>query len=349
MPDVQFCRRLPKVELHAHLTGSITRPILQQIWEQRVAESPDFASVVAEPRLALADAKTGQSIGSFFAHFNLYIYHLVSTIPSLQFATRAVLEQFQTDGVAYLELRTTPRAMGSNTSEDYVRSILSVIKDWNTTQAMTTRLILSIDQAKHDAEKAMSIVEMALGLRADGEPVVGVDLCGDPHKPVDRSIFRNAFNKAAAHDLGITVHFAEVPESSTREILEEQLSWRPQRLGHVIHVPEALRRDIQRHGIGVELCLTCNVVAGMLPSDGSFSDHHFRQWWGGSSPVSLGTDDVGVFGSLHSEEHLLASQYFQLDRKDLIELSRQAIRMAFCEPEIKASIEEKLQSFAIIN
>lgn len=33
--DAQFCRRLPKVELHAHLTGSISPQVLHDIWQWR--------------------------------------------------------------------------------------------------------------------------------------------------------------------------------------------------------------------------------------------------------------------------------------------------------------------------
>ena len=220
---------------------------------------------------------------------------------------------------------------------------------------MTVNLILSIDQAKHDGSQAMDIVELALKLREEGRPVVGVDLCGEPNKPVDRSIFRPAFQKAREEGLGVTIHFAEVPASSTRQDLEEELSWQPRRLGHVIHVPPDMRKEIIRRGIGVELCLTCNVLAGMLPSsaivDGSrpsFVQHHFRDWWGegGDMPlVSLGTDDVGVFGSWSSDEHWLASEHFCLSEDDLLRLSRCAMRTAFCDEATKTKVSKTMDDF----
>ncbi|KAL8715331.1 MAG: hypothetical protein Q9225_006401 [Loekoesia sp. 1 TL-2023] len=41
--DLDFTKRLPKVELHAHLTGSITRQCLHEIWLERRKQQPDLA------------------------------------------------------------------------------------------------------------------------------------------------------------------------------------------------------------------------------------------------------------------------------------------------------------------
>jgi adenosine deaminase len=263
----------------------------------------------------------------FFGHFNTYLYKLISDLPSLILATRAVLQAFQDDGVAYFELRTTPRSIGSHSPEDVIRAVLNVIDEWNAHERMSVGLILSIDQAKHDSATAMRIVDMATTLQKEGKAVVGVDLCGDPHNVPDVTIFRSAFQTAKQRGLGVVLHYAEVPASSTRPVLEEMLAWNPDRLGHVIHVPLDLRRQIIERGISVELCLTCNVLAGMLPSKASFDEHHFGEWWRATDQprLSLGTDDVGVFGSMSSEEYLLAAKHFGLSRRDLIKLSRCAL------------------------
>lgn len=62
----------------------------------------------------------------------------------------------------------------------------------------------------------------------------------------------------------------------TREELLTILSWKPNRLGHVIHVPSDIKNEILKQEIGLELCLSCNVHAKMF--EGTFSDHHFGEW-----------------------------------------------------------------------
>lgn len=146
---------------------------------------------------------------------------------------------------------------------------------------MTTNLILSIDR-RNDLDTAMSVVDLALQYRSQG--VVGIDLCGDPAKG-DVSIFAPAFQKAKSHGLKITIHFAEFPLSSTEEELRTLLSYEPDRIGHVINVPDDVKTEIVRRKLGLELCLSCNVHAKMIT--GSFGDHHFGWWWGTGCPVTL--------------------------------------------------------------
>jgi adenosine deaminase len=216
---------------------------------------------------------------------------------------------------------------------------------------MKVGLILSVDRVKHSQDQADHIVDLAITLKNERLPVLGVDLCGDPSKPIDIKIFQKAFNRAKENGLGLTIHFAEVPASSTTEELEQILSWQPDRLGHVIHVPQATRQEIVRRGIHVELCLTCNVLAGMLPGhkpSTDIGDHHFPSWYTTSEKplLSLGTDDVGVFGSNSSEEHWLAASYFDLTMMDLISISRNAMLGAFADQETKQAVWTELDTFA---
>jgi adenosine deaminase len=104
---------------------------------------------------------------------------------------------------------------------------------------MKTNLILSIDR-RNDLPTALHVVDLALKYRSKG--VVGIDLCGDPAVG-EVSIFQPAFEKAKTHGLKITIHFAEAPQSSTSKELWTLLSYQPDRIGHVINVPEDVGRD----------------------------------------------------------------------------------------------------------
>lgn len=118
---------------------------------------------------------------------------------------------------------------------------------------------------------------MALAEKFQTRGVVGVDLCGDPLRGGIGTL-APAFGRAhAVPGLGITLHFAEAEASGTDEELRMLLSWKPDRIGHVIHVSEEVRRQIcGTGGMGLELCLSCNVHAGMIT--GGFEGHHFGEW-----------------------------------------------------------------------
>jgi adenosine deaminase len=197
-----------------------------------------------------------------------------------------VLRDFQADGVVYLELRTTPRAIADRnvTKDGYVSAVLDILREHNQNDqnSMRVYLILSIDR-RNSAAEAEDVVDLALKYQSAG--VVGIDLCGDPSKG-DVRIFTPTFVRAKAAGLKITLHFAEVEASATDEELDTLLSWKPDRLGHVIQVKEQFRERIERENIGLELCLSCNVSAKMII--GTYADHHFGMWRHSSVPLALG-------------------------------------------------------------
>ena len=95
--------------------------------------------------------------------------------------------------------------------------------------------------------------------------VVGIDLCGNPAVPLDPALAPVFEEAKRVPGLGMTLHFAEAECAASDAELDTLLGWRPDRIGHVICVSERVRREIvERVGIGLELCLSCNVHAGMV-------------------------------------------------------------------------------------
>ena len=158
--------------------------------------------------------------------------------------------------------------------------VLDAIRNFDRS-LMSVYLILSIDRS-NTASEAMAVVDLAIKYQSQG--VVGIDLCGNPLKG-DISIYRAAFSKAKRHGLRVTLHFAEVPVSSSEEELQTLLSFEPDRLGHVINVPDKIKNTIIGRKLGLELCLTCNVNAKLI--SGGFAAHHFSYWRDKGCPIVL--------------------------------------------------------------
>lgn len=342
-----FTKALPKVELHAHLSGSISRTTLHEIWQKKKQNGKEDDAPSEDPAIALKPAGTYPTIISFFQIFNDYIYHLVNDRESIAYATRSVVEDFRLDGVRYLELRTTPRAIPAAgiTKDEYVRTVLTALRQYHEDQANATdadrievHLILSIDRTM-SAEDAREIVDIAETHQSNPTPspfpiplpsILALDICGNPTKG-DVSIFTPAFQRVKSLGVRTTVHFAEVPASSTETELSTLLSWHPDRLGHAIHIPAHLKEIIKQRRLALELCLSCNVLAEM--TQGGFKGHHFREWSATECPVALSTDDVGVFESSLSNEYFIAAREFELTTDDVLRLAKRAADAAFAGTE----------------
>ncbi|KAH7144449.1 hypothetical protein B0J13DRAFT_475477 [Dactylonectria estremocensis] len=282
----------------------------------------------------MPEGKHDYNLETFFPLFSTYIYGLLIDEESVRYTTTSVLTDFLNDGVCYLELRTTPRGTPLLTAEAYVSILLSTIEAFEVENPqLHIRLILSVDR-RQTAATAASTLALALAHRDQG--VVGLDLCGDPtaRPGGEVAIFTPVFTEAKKQSLSVTVHFAEAEASGSKEELDVLLGWEPGRLGHVIWEDEAARQEIARRGLCLELCLSCNVQAGMVR--GGFEGHHFGSWRDIQGPkISLATDDVGVFGSPLSNEYRLVAQHFGLDRNAICALARQGIDGIFGGEEEK--------------
>ncbi|KAJ5291702.1 Metallo-dependent hydrolase, partial [Penicillium angulare] len=325
--DSNFTKALPKIEVHAHLSGSISRQCLHEIWARKKASDPNFA--IEDPLTLMPPGKVDYTLQTFFQVFSKLIYQLCDDLESLIYATNCVLEDFLNDGVRYLELRTIPRASPTTniTKEDYLNTILTTIATFKSNPShkdLSVFLILALDRGNTSESEAREIVDLAISNKERG--VVGVDLCGNPTQG-DVTIYRGVFAHAKAHGLGLTLHFAETPASGQREELLALLSFLPDRLGHVIHVPDDVKGEIVRRGLGLELCMSCNVHARLI--EGGFLDHHFGYWRHEDCPIALCTDDVGFFCSAVSNEYMLAAEHFGLNRADLVNLSCKSVDMIF--------------------
>ncbi|KAF4769843.1 hypothetical protein N7455_006436 [Penicillium solitum] len=118
----------------------------------------------------------------------------------------------------------------------------------------------------------------------------------------------------------------------------------PDRLGHVIHVPDEIKKEIARRKLSLELCISCNVHAKMI--NGGFLDHHFGYWRHEDCPIALCTDDVGFFCSPVSNEYLLAAQHFGLSRTDLLDMCIKSAEAIFASEYHKGRIQGMLEVFA---
>ncbi|CAI7633111.1 unnamed protein product [Penicillium bialowiezense] len=190
------------------------------------------------------------------------------------------------------------------------------------------------------AAEGDEIVNLAIENKPRG--VVGVDICGNPARG-DVSIHKDAFSKAKLNGLGITLHFAETVGSSSPSELAMLLSFQPDRIGHVIHVPDEVKQEISRRKLGLELCISCNVHAKMI--NGGYLDHHFGYWRHSDCPIALCIDDVGFFCSPVSNEHLLAAHHFGLSRTDLLGLVHKAVDAIFAGQNQKLKIRKDLAAF----
>ena len=184
--QLDFLKKLPKPELHAHLNGSIPFPVLQQLareHEASLAQDGQTSDLPENVRTGLEKLQAGVVLDELHDFFGLFpaIYAITSNPRALARATRGVLEYFleEQDGypqAAYIELRSIPRETSEMTRRKYIETVLDEIERYPPERAA---YIVALDRNMEPRFTA-ECVQHAIELKKAGRRIVGIDLCGDP-------------------------------------------------------------------------------------------------------------------------------------------------------------------------
>ncbi|XP_076877696.1 N6-Methyl-AMP deaminase [Brachyhypopomus gauderio] len=327
-----FYRLLPKVELHAHLNGSISSATMEKL----IARKPHL-----NIEHSMTAIRSGQRTLDECFHLFKVIHQLVDSEEDILMVAKDVVREFAADGVKYLELRSTPReeAKSGLTKSRYVETVIEAIRQCKQDGVdIDVRFLVAVDR-RNGPQVAMETVKLAedFMLSSDGL-VVGLDLSGDPTMGNGKDLFP-ALQRARNSGLKLALHMSEVP--SQKEESEILLNLPPDRIGHgtFLH-PEvggsdSLQDKVCKQNIPIEMCLTSNVKGQTVPS---YDKHHFQYWYQQGHPCVLCTDDKGVFCSDLSQEYQLAASTFGLGPGAVWDLSQQAVRCSFAPEPLKQQL-----------
>lgn len=322
---------LPKVELHAHLSGSIHSRTLLHLIDHPKSIHANVPINAETLRLLTLEEGHSRTLDECFQIFPI-IHSLVNSEDALRYAVKEVLSDFQEDNVVYLELRTGPREIPGISRKQWVHIILDEIDSFHkrNPHGMVCRLILSIDRSK-SVEHAQAVRQLLSEMQSD--IIVGVELSGDPTKgnwatfePVFRSIKDDINIK-----LPVSLHFGEVlndPEAV------QMLDFKPDRLGHAACLTDKTRDALLRSGIPLEICLTSNSITKYIP-DNTMQNHPlFTTYHPKKHPFTLCTDDMGIFQTTLSQEWNTLLKHTHMSPQEYKLHFQSSLQQSFCRDQV---------------
>jgi aminodeoxyfutalosine deaminase len=173
-------------------------------------------------------------------------------------------------------------------------------------------------------EHVMEVARVAAKYVGDGAISFGIggDEVGGP-----ASELREAFRYAKDAGLRLTAHAGETdgPES-----IRAALEIGAERIGHGIRAvddPDLMRR-LREEEIPLEVCITSNVKTGAVAS---LAAHPVRRLFDAGVPITLNTDDPGVFETDLAREFALARDVFGFSEAELAGIRGAANKHRFAE------------------
>ena len=304
---------LPKAELHLHLEGSATPDLMSQL-------APEATAGEIRERFGF------RTFAGFLECYKWIVEHLRGP-EDYALLARRLLESLERQNVRYAEITLSAGVVIWKKGE--FGPIYEAVQREAAKSAVEVRW--NLDAIRHfGAEHAMQVAQLAAELVGDG--VVSFGIGGDEERgPADW--FTEVYRLARARGLRLTAHAGETagPES-----VWAALRLGAERIGHGIRAVEdlALVRHLRGENIPLEICISSNVATGAVAS---LRDHPVRRLYEAGVPITLNTDDPGLFATTLTREYELAAREFGFSRTELAQIAENGFRYAFTPGDAKRS------------
>jgi adenosine deaminase len=332
--ELEFYRKLPKVELHRHLEGSLRFDTVREVSRSHKLGLPGTDVLAKMVQIQEEEANTFENFLSKFQTLRLF-YRSPEIIGRI--AREAVIDA-AADNIRYLELRFTPAALSR--AEGFG---LGEVMDWVIAGAgeagrevgIDIRLIASVN--RHESPNlAEKVIDLAVERISAG--VVGVDLAGNEAQ-FSALPFAKIFQDAKREGLHVTVHAGEW--SGPQSVAEAMVYLGAERIGHGIRIMEdpGIVQMAKERGVVFEVCPTSNYHSGVVPT---LSSHPLPGMISAGLKVSLNTDDPSISRITLAEEYWMVYREMGIDLSHQVELILAGAQAAFLPDSGKRRLKQDL-------
>jgi adenosine deaminase len=322
-----FLRRMPKVELHVHLEGSMRPGVLLELARRNGVDLPAGDEEGLRRWFRFRDF-------DHFVQVYLTCSRALRTPEDFQLLALDFLAMQAEQGVLYTEAHFTISTHLANggSGEEILAALEEAMGEGERRYGSRLRLIPDIVR-NVGVEAADRTLEWALAARSRGVVALGLSgsearFASDPYRP--------HFEAAAREGLHRVAHAGEHagPEAirSALEVCDAE------RIGHGVRAVEdpSLVAELRDRRIPLEICPSSNVCLGVFPD---LASHSFDRLYRAGVPVSVNSDDPAFFDTELSREYLRLHEAFGYSPEELAGLSLAALRQSFLPDGEKAVLE----------
>ena len=311
--------RLPKIDLHCHLDGSLRMGCVEELLGRKVEEKE------------LRVSSDCRDLAEYLEKFDLPL-SLLQTEKSLKQASKDFLLSLQDDNVKYVEVRFAPLlSVNERLSCDRViESVLDGLKEAKEICDIDYGVIVCA-MRHHKEEDSLKMFRVARNYLSDG--VCAGDLAGNEAAyPMEK--FRGLFTHVNNWGMPFTIHAGECGRA---ENIKEAILVGAKRVGHGIAMShnEEIKRLCKENRIGIEMCPISNEQTK------SVSDMHFypmKEFLQEGLLVTINTDNRTVSNTSIQKEMGYVQTNLQISEEELYRMTKNAIEVSFAKEEVKEKL-----------
>ncbi|MGA0838485.1 MAG: adenosine deaminase [Pseudomonadales bacterium] len=321
----QDVARLPKVELHVHLEGSISP-------QRVVALAAARGEALKRPVNQLFRAS---SLDEFLANLD-WVCSLVRTEEEAEAIAMDFARYAEGQGIVYAEVIVNPSHWRGIPPESLLAALCAGFSDAHARGGPDLRLVPSILR-QQSVNEAIRLVDCMAALGSSR--IVALSTDGNQARALDSSLrLAPAFEHARARGFAGTAHAGE--SSGPEGVLAALDVLRVQRIDHGVRAVEDrhLLDRLAREHVTLNVCLSSN--CHLLYPD--LEAHPLPALMSAGVRCTLNTDDPVVLGTTLNEELFWSAKAFGWDRATLATFQQNALRAAFCSNSDKSGINNLL-------
>ncbi len=314
-------QRLPKVELHCHLDGSLRLETILDLAQKDKVSLP--GSNVKDLGKILVLGSTRGSLEDYLSRFDITL-SVMQTPESLERCAYELIEDVAKENVRYIEIRYSPilhnqKDMTPADSIDAVRvGLKKAENDFGVKSGIIVCGIRNIS-----AEVSLKLADLTVRYKNRG--VVGFDLAG-AEENFPAKDHRDAFYMILNNNINATIHAGEAFGPAS---IHQAIHYcGAHRIGHGTRLKEDkdLMNYVIDHRIPLEICLTSN---WQTKSIRSLKHHPIKYYYNQGIRVTLNTDNRIMSGTTLTDEFLLSRKLFGFGLHDFREMTIFAMKSAF--------------------
>ncbi len=314
-------RRLPKVELHCHLDGSLRVPTIIDLAAKEKVTLP--TTDPARLKKIMSPSGRFKSLEEYLELFEITL-KVLQTPASLEQVAYELIEDVAKENVRYIEVRYSP-ILHCQKGMLPKESVLAVRKglrrgerDFGVKSGIIVCGIRNISP-----EKSLKLADLTVHFKNKG--VVGFDLAG-AEENFPAKDHREAFYLVLDNNINATIHAGEAFGPSS---IHQALHYcGAHRIGHGTRLKEDkdLMNYVNDHRITLEICLTSNYQTQSVKS---ISRHPAKYYYEKGLRITLNTDNRLMSNTDLTNEFALANKHFGFNLYDFRELTITAMKSAF--------------------
>lgn len=317
-------RKMPKVELHLHLDGSVNLSLLEEYYGRNLKDEV----TAKEKCLNLSD---------YLSKFLLPVEYLQSK-ENITKACHFLSRDLENDGVIYAEVRFAPCKHTSILElEEVIETVINAFKKGN----VLINVILCM--MRNDSyQDNLKVIELASKYLDKG--VVAIDLAGDEAHYKTKE-FEALFNILNEKNIPFTIHAGEIDDFDS---IQDAINFGTKRLGHGINAfkYQELLNNIISKKILLEVCPTSNIQTNVV---NKYQNHPIKKLKESGCLISINTDNRTVSNITLTEEYQKLIDNFSFTIDDLIKFNINAINYSYLSDSEKLKKYEEIVRYSKIN